>query len=141
MKVSDPVMFGHCIQVFYEKAYTKHLETLEKVGANPNQGLTSMFERLDGGVAAGSLSEDEAAKIKADFEACYEQEDRPWLAMVNSDKGITNLHAPNDIIIDASMPVVIRDSGKMWNKLGELEDVKCMIPDRCYATIYQEAIK
>ena len=84
------------------------------------------------------LPEAEAEEIIGDFEACYES--RPWLAMVNSDKGITNLHAPNDIIIDASMPNVVRDSGKMWNKMNELEDTKCLIPDRCYATTYQEVI-
>merc|ERR1712048_566438 len=89
-------------------------------------------------VINGKCEAEQAKAIVSDFESCYET--RPWLAMVNSDKGITNLHAPNDIIIDASMPVVIRDSGKMWNKLGELEDVKCLIPDRCYATFYQEVI-
>merc|ERR1712048_1384941 len=89
-------------------------------------------------VINGKCEAEQAKEILNDFEACYE--DRPWLAMVNSDKGITNLHAPNDIIIDASMPVVIRDSGKMWNKLNELEDTKCLIPDRCYATMYQEVI-
>lgn len=133
MKISDPILFGHCIKVFYQAAFDKHAATLAKIGANPNQGLASMYEVMD-----NKLSVDEAAAIKADFEACYE--DRPWLAMVDSDKGITNLHAPNDIIIDASMPVVVRDSGKMYNKLGELEDTKCMIPDRCYATMYQEVI-
>jgi isocitrate dehydrogenase len=92
-----------------------------------------MYEKMD-----DKLPADKAAQVKADFEACYEHQ--PWLAMVNSDRGITNLHAPNDIIIDASMPVVIRDSGKMWNKYGEMEDVKCMIPDRCYATMYQEVV-
>jgi isocitrate dehydrogenase len=133
MKISDPVLFGHCIKVFYEKAYDKHEALLREIGANPNSGLGSMYE-----VIQAKLPASEADAVIADFEACYE--DRPWLAMVNSDKGITNLHAPNDIIIDASMPVVVRDSGKMWNKLNELEDVKCLIPDRCYATMYQEVI-
>jgi len=131
MKVSDPIMFGHCIRVFFKEAFDKHGDRLEEIGANPNQGLASIFE-----VVKEKLDTNEAIQILDDFNACYE--DRPWLAMVNSDKGITNLHAPNDIIIDASMPVVVRDSGKMWNKMGELEDTKCVIPDRCYATMYQE---
>lgn len=133
MKISDPIMFGHCIRVFFKDAYAKHGDYLESIGANPNNGLGSIFE-----VVNDKCDEAKAKEIMDDFEACYE--DRPWLAMVNSDKGITNLHAPNDIIVDASMPVVIRDSGKMWNKLGELEDVKCVVPDRCYATMYQECV-
>ncbi|KAG7344234.1 isocitrate dehydrogenase, NADP-dependent [Nitzschia inconspicua] len=133
MKVSDPIMFGKCIRVFFKDAFAKHGATLEEIGANPNQGLASIFEAVK-----TKLDEAKAKEIIADFDACYEN--RPWLAMVDSDRGITNLHAPNDIIIDASMPVVIRDSGKMWNKLGELEDCKCVIPDRCYATFYQEVI-
>ncbi|GKY97323.1 hypothetical protein MPSEU_000690700 [Mayamaea pseudoterrestris] len=133
MKVSDPIMFGHAIKVFFKDAFAKHKETLESIGANPNNGLSAVLEQI-----RAKLPSEQAKEIEADFEACYE--DRPWLAMVDSDKGITNLHAPNDIIIDASMPVVIRDSGKMWNKCNELEDTKCLIPDRCYATIYQEAI-
>jgi len=133
MKISDPIMFGHCIRVYYGPAFEKHAAVLEEIGANPNQGLASIY-----GVIDSKLPADQAAAIKVDFEACYEE--RPWLAMVNSDKGITNLHQPNDIIIDASMPVVVRDSGKMWNKYGELEDTKCLIPDRCYATMYQEVI-
>jgi isocitrate dehydrogenase len=116
MKVSDPILFGHAIQVYFKEAFEKHEAVLDKVGANtPNQGLSSMFELLDAAVGEGALAEEEAKQIKKDFEAC-EEHGRPWLAMVNSDKGISNLHAPNDIIIDASMPVVVRDSGKMWNK-------------------------
>jgi len=133
MKVSDPIMFGACIRVYYKSAFDKHGAKLEEIGANPNNGLGSIFE-----VVKAKCDDATAKQIIADFEACYE--DRPWLAMVNSDKGITNLHAPNDIIIDASMPVVVRDSGKMWNKLNEMEDAKCVIPDRCYATMYQECI-
>jgi len=133
MKVSDPIMFGACIRVYFKDAFAKHGDKLKEIGANPNNGLASIFE-----VVKAKLDAETAAQIIADFDACYE--DQPWLAMVNSDKGITNLHAPNDIIIDASMPVVIRDSGKMWNKLNELEDCKCVIPDRCYSTIYQECI-
>jgi isocitrate dehydrogenase len=133
MKVSDPIMFGHAIRVYYSAAFDKHGATLEEIGARPDFGLQNLYDTVK-----AKLPEDQANQIVADFEACYE--DRPWLAMVNSDKGITNLHYANDIIIDASMPVVIRDSGKMWNKLNELEDVKCLIPDRCYATMYQEMI-
>jgi len=133
MKVSDPIMFGHCIKVYYKDAWAKHGKTITDIGANPNSGLAAIFSALN-----EKLSESEAKAIIADFEACYET--RPWLAMVNSDKGITNLHAPNDIIIDASMPNVVRDSGKMWNKMDALEDTKCLIPDRCYATTYQEVI-
>lgn len=133
MKISDPIMFGHCIRVYFKDAFDKHGDTLKEIGANPNNGLASIFEMV-----RNKLEDDVAKQIIDDFNACYE--DRAWLAMVDSSKGITNLHAPNDIIIDASMPVVIRDSGKMWNKLDEMEDCKCVIPDRCYATIYQECI-
>jgi isocitrate dehydrogenase len=133
MKVSDPILFGHCIRVYFADCFKKHGAVLEEIGANPNSGLASMMAIMD-----KKLPAEQAAQIKADLDACYDN--RPWLAMVNSDKGITNLHAPNDIIIDASMPVVVRDSGKMWNKLDEMEDTKCLIPDRCYAGIYQEAI-
>ena len=106
MKVSDPIMFGHCIRVYYKAAFDKHGDVLKEIGANPAGGLNSIFAAVE-----AKLPDDQAAQIKADFEACYENQ--PWLAMVNSDKGITNLHAPNDIIIDASMPVVLRDSGKV----------------------------
>lgn len=133
MKISDPILFGHCVKSFFSDAYDKHGEVLDSIGANPNNGLGAVLASVE-----NKLPSDQAAAIKADFDACYE--DRPWLAMVNSDKGITNLHVPSDIIIDASMPVVVRDSGQMWNKDGELEDVKCLIPDRSYATMYQEMI-
>ncbi len=133
MKISDPILFGHCVKAFFTEAFDKHGEVLDSIGANPNNGLASVYASLE-----SKLPKDQAEAIKADFEACYE--DRPWLAMVNSDKGITNLHVPSDIIIDASMPVVIRDSGQMWNKDGELEDTKCLIPDRSYSTMYQEMI-
>mmetsp|Transcript_25237 Transcript_25237/g.69693 ORF Transcript_25237/g.69693 Transcript_25237/m.69693 type:complete len:793 (-) Transcript_25237:114-2492(-) len=133
MKVSDPILFGHCIRVYFKDAFAKYGDFLDEIGANPNSGLASMFD-----VIKAKANPAKATEILDAFDACYET--RPWLAMVNSDKGITNLHAPNDIIIDASMPVVVRDSGKMWNKLGELEDTKCLIPDRSYATAYQEVI-
>jgi len=133
MKVSDPILFGHCVKVFYRDAFEKHADVLASIGANPNNGVGAVLKSVE-----DKLSPDEAKEILADFDACYEN--RPWLAMVNSDKGITNLHVPSDIIIDASMPVVIRDSGQMWNKDNELEDTKCLIPDRSYARIYQEVI-
>lgn len=133
MKVSDPILFGHCVKSFFSDAFEKHGEVLDKIGANPNNGLGAVLQSVD-----SKLPSEQAASIKADFEACYE--DRPWLAMVNSDKGITNLHVPSDIIIDASMPVVVRDSGQMWNKDNELEDTKCLIPDRSYGPMYQEMI-
>jgi len=133
MKISDPIMFGHCVQVYFKDAFEKHGKLLEEIGANPNNGLGAVLDSIE-----KKLPAEEAKQVKKDFEACYE--DRPWLAMVNSDKGITNLHVPSDVIIDASMPNVIRDSGQMWNKLDELEDTKCLIPDRCYATMYQEVI-
>ena len=133
MKVSDPILFGHCVKVFFKPVFDKHGEILDEIGANPNNGLGAVLDSID-----TKLSAEKAAEIRADIDACYEE--RPWLAMVNSDKGITNLYVPSDIIIDASMPVVIRDSGQMWNKDNELEDTKCLIPDRSYATMYQEAI-
>lgn len=133
MKVSDPILFGHCVKAFFKNAFEKHRDVLDSVGANPNNGLASVYASVE-----SKLPSDQAKAILDDFEACYEN--RPWLAMVDSDKGITNLHVPSDVIIDASMPVVVRDSGQMWNKDGELEDVKCLIPDRSYATMYQEMI-
>lgn len=130
MKISDPIMFGHCVSVFYDKVFEKHGEKFKKIGVNPNFGLADLYEKMK------NLSELERQEIIKDLDVA--QQSRPWLAMVNSDKGITNLHVPNDVIVDASMPVVIRDSGRMYNFDGELEDVKCLIPDRSYATIYQE---
>lgn len=128
MKVSDPIIFGHCIRVFFKDVFDKHGAILDEIGADPKQGLGSILE-----VVQTKLEDRKKAKeIEADFKRCYGTEDRPWLAMVNSDKGITNLHAPNDIIIDASMPVVIRDSGMMWNEDGELEDCKCVSKFCCY---------
>lgn len=121
------------MKVFFKDVFDKHGEVLDEIGANPNLGLGAIYESID-----SKLPADKAQEIRDDIDACYEE--RPWLAMVNSDKGITNLHVPSDVIIDASMPVVIRDSGQMWNKDGELEDTKCLIPDRSYATMYQEVI-
>jgi isocitrate dehydrogenase len=130
MKVSDPIMFGHVVRVFFKPVFEKHAETFRTLGVNPNHGLADLYEKLK------KLPETKREEILHDINKTYNI--RPWLAMVDSNKGITNLHVPNDIIVDASMPCVVRDSGKMWNKDNELEDVKCVIPDRCYATAYQE---
>ena len=132
MKVSDPVMFGHCVATYYQDALDKHRDTLETIGANVNNGLAGVLEKLD------KLPADEKARIEADIDATYAT--RPPLAMVDSRRGITNLHVPNDVIIDASMPNVIRDGGRMWNKDDELQDTVAMVPDRCYATMYQAII-
>ena len=132
MKVSDPIVFGHAVTVYFKDAWEKHGETLDCLGINPNDGLGAALRKVD------NLSYSKRAEIEADLRQCYET--RPMLAMVNSDKGITNLHVPSDIIVDASMPAMIRDSGKMWDSHGKLEDTKAVIPDSCYATIYQEVI-
>jgi isocitrate dehydrogenase len=133
MKVSDPVMFGHCVSVYFAAALDKHAETLAGIGADVNNGLLDVVERLDRLPAA------KKAEIEADIAACYEA--GPDLAMVDSRKGKTNLHVPNDVIVDASMPVVVRDGGRMWNKNDELQDTVAMVPDRCYATMYQATIE
>jgi isocitrate dehydrogenase len=129
MKVSDPIMFGHCVSVFYAEALDKHADTLAEIGASVNNGLADVLEKLD------RLPAEKKAEIEADIEAVYAT--RPSLAMVDSRKGITNLHVPNNVIIDASMPNVVRDGGKMWNKDDALQDTIAMIPDRSYATMYQ----
>ncbi|WP_457566012.1 NADP-dependent isocitrate dehydrogenase [Caldithrix abyssi] len=133
MKVSDPIMFGHAVEVYYKEALEKHAETLKSIGVNVNNGLADVLQKLE------KLPPEKRAEIEADINAVYQK--RPDLAMVDSDKGITNLHVPNNVIIDASMPVVIRDGGKMWNKNGQLQDTLAMIPDRSYATIYQTVIE
>ena len=132
MKVSDPVMFGHAVTVYYKDVFEKHAAVIKELGVNVNNGLGDLYAKIQ------KLPEDQRAEIEADIKAVYDS--RPALAMVDSDKGITNLHVPNDIIVDASMPVVVRDSGKMWGPDGKLHDTKAMIPDRCYATIYQAII-
>jgi len=132
MKVSDPIMFGHFVSVYFKDVFKKHAATFEELGVNPDLGLGDLYKRIE------KLDATKKAEIEADIQAVYEQ--RPALAMVNSDKGITNLHFSNDIIIDASMPNVVRDSGKMWGPDGELHDTKAVIPDRCYSRWYQEAI-
>jgi isocitrate dehydrogenase len=133
MKISDPIMFGHAVSVFYKDVFDKHASTFKELGVNPNMGLGDLYNKIQG------LPEAKKAEIGADIKAVYEN--RPALAMVDSDNGITNLHVPNDIIVDASMPVVVRESGKMWNAEGKLQDTKAMIPDRCYATIYKTIIE
>jgi len=133
MKISDPIMFGHCVSVYYKEALDKHADSLKEIGANVNNGLADVLEKLD------KLPADKKAEIEADINAVYET--HPDLAMVDSRKGITNLHVPNNIIIDASMPNVVRDGGKMWNNDDQLQDTIAMIPDRCYATIYQEILE
>ncbi len=133
MKISDPVLFGHAVSVFFEAVFTKHAATFRELGVNPNYGVADLRARLS------RLPEEKRAEIEADLKAMYAE--RPALAMVGSDKGITNLHVPNDIIIDASMPVVIRESGKMWGADGKLHDTLAMIPDRSYAGIYAAIVE
>jgi len=133
MKISDPIMFGHAVTVFFKDVFDKHAATFKELGVNPNLGLGELYMKIQ------NLPEAKRAEIEADIKAVYAQ--RPALAMVDSDKGITNLHAPNDIIVDASMPVVVREAGKMWGADGKLHDTKAMIPDRCYATMYKEIIE
>ncbi len=128
MKVSDPIMFGHCVSVYYKDALDKHADVLSEIGANVNNGLADVLEKLD------RLPAEKKAEIEADIAAVYDS--HPALAMVDSRKGITNLHVPNNIIVDASMPNVIRDGGRMWNNDDELQDCIAMVPDRCYATTY-----
>ena len=132
MKVSDPVLFGHAVTVYFSEVFAKHGATFAKLGITANNGLGDVYAKI------GSLPEAERAAIEADIAAVYAV--RAPLAMVNSDKGITNLHVPSDVIVDASMPAMLRDSGKMWNRDGKLADTKAIIPDRCYAGVYQATI-
>ena len=133
MKVSDPIMFGIVVGEFYKDVLAKHADTLKQIGFDPNNGIGDLYARLN------ALPTDKQAEITADIKAEYAR--RPALAMVNSDKGITNLHVPSDVIVDASMPAMIRDSGKMWNAEGKLQDTKAVIPDRSYAGVYQVVIE
>ena len=133
MKVSDPVLFGHAVSVFFADVFAKHAETFKQLGFNPNMGLGDLYAKLK------SLPEAKQAEIEADIQAEYAK--RPALAMVDSDKGITNLHVSSDVIVDASMPNVIRDSGKMWNKDGKLQETLALVPDRCYSQMYQAMIE
>ncbi|HSH03618.1 MAG TPA: NADP-dependent isocitrate dehydrogenase [Anaerolineae bacterium] len=132
MKVSDPILFGHAVTVYFEDVFEKYADTFDQLGVNPNNGLGDVYAKIQ------QLPAEQRAAIEADLQATYGN--RPRLAMVNSDKGITNLHVPSDIIIDASMAAAIRDAGQMWGPDGKLHDTKAMIPDRSYATMYQEII-
>ena len=133
MKVSDPKIFGHGVTVYYKDVFEKHAETFKKLGIDPDNGLGDVYAKIK------SLPDDQRKAIEADIQAVYQK--RPPMAMVNSDKGITNLHVPSDIIIDASMPPVIRDGGKMWGPDGKAADVKCVIPDSSYAPVYHEVVE
>jgi len=133
MKVSDPIIFGHCVRVFFARVFERHAAVLEELGADPNNGLGDIVAKIQ------ALPSEERTAIEADIRACYH--DGPGLAMVDSDRGITNLHVPSDIIIDASMPPMIRDSGRMWNAAGELQDCKAVIPDSSYAGIYDAVVR
>ncbi len=132
MKVSDPIIFGHAVSVFYKDVFEKHADTFNALGVDPKNGFGGSLAKIK------TLSADQQAEIEADIDAVYAA--NPDVAMVDSDKGITNLHVPSDIIIDASMPAAIRTSGQMWNKDGKLQDTNFIIPDRCYAGVYQETI-
>ncbi len=132
MKVSDPIIFGHAVRVFFSDLFAKHMDTFEEIGVDVNNGFGDLVSKL------GELSPDKRIEIEADIKTAYEN--GPALAMVNSDKGITNLHVPSDVIIDASMPAMIRTSGCMWNAQGEMQDTKAVIPDSSYASIYQATI-
>jgi len=132
MKVSHPIVFGHCVKVFYKDLFNKWGDLFEELGVNPNNGLGSVYDKI------ASLPESQRSEIQKDINACYA--DRPPMAMVNSDKGISNLHVPSDVIVDASMPAMIRNSGQMWGPDGKAHDTKAVIPESTYATIYQEVI-
>ncbi len=133
MKISDPIIFGHCVSVFFADVFEKHGATLKRLGVDPDLGVGEMMAKIE------TLPEAEKAAIKADIQAVYAK--RPSLAMVNSDKGITNLHVPSDVIIDASIPAMIRESGKMWGADGKLHDCIAAVPDRCYSTLFQATIE
>lgn len=132
MKVSDPIIFGHAVKAYFEPVFEKHADTIKELGVDPNNGLGDLMSKIT------ELPEDKRSQIEADVHECIEN--GPDLAMVNSDKGITNLHVPSDVIIDASMPAMIRTSGQMWNKEGKTQDTKAVIPDSSYAGVYQEVI-
>lgn len=132
MKVSDPIIFGHCVTVFYKDVFEKHAGVIAELGVDTKNGLGDLYAKIE------SLPADKKAEIEADIAAVYES--APEIAMVDSDKGITNLHVPSDIIIDASMPAAIRDSGKMWNRAGERQDANFVIPDRCYSGVYAATV-
>ncbi|MEC7727459.1 MAG: NADP-dependent isocitrate dehydrogenase, partial [Pseudomonadota bacterium] len=132
MKISHPIVFGHAVKVFYKELFDKYGDLFQEIGVNPNNGLSSVIEKIK------QLPESKQEQIQEDLHACYEH--RPEIAMVDSVKGITNLHVPSDVIVDASMPAMIRNSGKMWARDGKLKDTKAVMPESTYATIYQEVI-
>jgi len=133
MKISDPVIFGHAVSAYFSPVFEKHAETIKELGVNPDNGLGDLLSKIQ------SLPEEKRSEIEKDIQDVYAI--RPPMAMVDSDRGITNLHVPNNVIIDASMPAMIRDSGRMWNPDGELQDVKAVLPDRCYATTYKTIVE
>jgi isocitrate dehydrogenase len=133
MKVSDPIIFGHCVKVFYAPVLEKHADAIASIGFNANNGIGDLYARMD------KLDAAKKAEIEADIEALYGE--RPAMAMVDSDKGITNLHVPSDVIIDASMPAAIRASGQMWGPDGKQKDTKFVIPDHCYSPLYQATVE
>jgi isocitrate dehydrogenase len=133
MKISDPIMFGHCVKAFYKEVFEKHAATFSRIGVDANNGLGDVYKKI------ASLPEEERKAIEADIKATYDL--RGPIAMVDSDKGVTNLHVPSDIIIDNSMPTAIRGGGKMWNAAGGEQDFKATIPDRCYAGVFHEVIE
>ncbi|MDP2768562.1 MAG: NADP-dependent isocitrate dehydrogenase, partial [Giesbergeria sp.] len=132
MKVSHPIVFGHCVKIFYKDAFAKHGKLFEELGVNVNNGMANLYEKVE------ALPQSTREEVLRDLHACHEG--RPELAMVDSVKGITNFHSPNDIIVDASMPAMIRNGGKMWGADGRLKDVKAVMPESTFARIYQEMI-
>ena len=132
MKVSHPIVFGHCVKIFYREAFEKHGALFKELGVNVNNGMANLYDKIT------SLPQSKQDEIKRDLHACHEH--RPELAMVDSAKGITNFHSPNDVIVDASMPAMIRNGGKMWDANGRLKDVKAVMPESTFARIYQEII-
>ena len=132
MKVSHPIVFGHCVKIFYKDAFAKHGDLFKQLGVNVNNGMAELYGKI------ATLPQSQQDEIKRDIHACHEH--RPELAMVDSAKGITNFHSPNDIIVDASMPAMIRNGGKMWDANGRLKDVKAVMPESTFARIYQEII-
>ncbi len=132
MKVSHPIVFGHCVRIFYKEAFEKHAKLFEELGVNVNNGMVNLYDKLE------TLPSAQREEVLRDLHACHEN--RPELAMVDSAKGITNFHSPNDIIVDASMPAMIRNGGKMWGPDGRLKDVKAVMPESTFARIYQEMI-
>jgi len=132
MKVSHPIVFGHCVKIFYKEAFEKHAKTFKELGVNVNNGMVDLYNKI------AKLPQSQQEEIKRDLHACHEH--RPELAMVDSAKGITNFHSPNDVIVDASMPAMIRNGGKMWGADGRLKDVKAVMPESTFARIYQEMI-